>query len=98
MYSVNYWGSHPEAGNDDCWTGEDFASFLEANEVFNRKVGDRDNLDTAYVELDGPDVYVVRKNPGFRPSRKDDGWRLEMAMEAGMLHGCDGYNEVMDWD
>ncbi len=24
-------------------------------------------------------------------------WRNEQAMEAGMLHGCDGYNDVMGW-
>ena len=28
----------------------------------------------------------------------DDDWRQEMAMEAGMLHGINAYNEVMGWD
>ena len=28
----------------------------------------------------------------------DDEWRHEMAMEAGMLHGIDAYNEAMGWD
>ena len=28
----------------------------------------------------------------------DDDWRHEMAMEAGMLHGIDAYNEAMGWD
>ena len=29
-YSVNLWGSHPDAGNDDCWTGADFETLAEA--------------------------------------------------------------------
>jgi hypothetical protein len=54
---------------------------------------------TAYIMLDGPDVNEIRKNPHFKArSRKadDDAWRREQAMEAGMLHGCDAYNDVLE--
>ena len=29
-YSVNCWGSHPDNDEDDCWTGDDFATLAEA--------------------------------------------------------------------
>ena len=32
-YSVNLWGSHPDAGNDDCWTGAYFPTLLDAIEA-----------------------------------------------------------------
>jgi hypothetical protein len=54
---------------------------------------------TAYIMIDGPDVNEVRANPHFKKSsaRDDrDAWRHEQAMEAGMLHGCDAYNDVME--
>lgn len=28
----------------------------------------------------------------------DESWRREQAMEAGMLHGCEAYNEAMGWE
>lgn len=33
-WSVNLWGSHPEAENDDCWTGDDYATEGEARAVY----------------------------------------------------------------
>lgn len=117
MYSVNYWGSHPEAGNDDCWTGKDFATLDEAVACYlatpaydPHPLHDASytalDSSTAYVELcvtgdwtpaDGPEVYEVRANPGHKPDKGDDDWRREMAMEAGMLHGVEAYNDVMGW-
>jgi len=35
-YAVNYWGSHPDLGNDDCWTGLDFATEAAAEEAFTK--------------------------------------------------------------
>lgn len=32
------------------------------------------------------------------PAEDDEDWRREVAMEAGMLHGTDGYNEAMGYD
>lgn len=52
-YSVNCWGSHPDDGNDDCWSGEDFATLTEAEaaaanwrEIFGFVVGE-----TTHVEI-----------------------------------------------
>ena len=96
-YSVNHWGSHPDKGNDDCWTGDDFATFELALADYNV---DPDCY-TAYVELDGPEVYMVRANPNYSPKqcRIDSGAeRSEFAMQQGMAFGCQGYNEAMGWD
>ena len=92
-YSVNYWGSHPDAGNDDCWSGEDFATLVEAESAFARNPGSC----VAFVELDGPDVYRVRKVRDPRRADDDRAWRDEIAREEGMLCGCDAYNEVMGY-
>ena len=98
QYSVNIWGSHPDDNNDDCWEGGDYSTREEALEVFNNPKGHFVSA-FAYIEIDGPDLYKVRKNPDYVPEPDDDDdWRREMAMEAGMLHGIDAYNEMMGWD
>lgn len=43
---------------------------------------------TLEVELEGPED----------DDGDDDDWRREQAMEAGMLHGVQAYNEAMGWD
>jgi len=91
-YSVLYWGSDPDAGNDDCWSGDDFATLSEAEAAFAAGSDDRDDC---FIELDGPDVYRVRKLRDARPV--DTSWRDEIAREAGMLGGCEAYNEVMGY-
>ena len=105
-YTVNLWGSHPEAGNDDCWTGADFDTREEAEAVFadplpefSRVYRDSEafSADVAYVQIDGPDVHRERKNHAHRPqvlAGSDSEWREEIAREAGMLHGLDAYNDV----
>ena len=90
-YSVLYWGSNPDAGNDDCWSDDSFATLAEAEAAFARNPGSC----VAFVELDGPDVYRVRKLRDARPA--DTSWRDEIAREAGMLGGCEAYNEVMGY-
>ena len=54
----------------------------------------------AYVEIDGPDVYLVAKNPNYsaKRARQEDAeselvWKREAAMQAGMAFGCDGFND-----
>lgn len=56
-----------------------------------------------YVMIDGPETHEVTQNPD-RPSceshrreldRSDEEWRRERAMEAGMLHGVEAYNDEM---
>jgi hypothetical protein len=56
--------------------------------------------DTAFIGLDYEhecDEMIRRKNPDHKPSINDDSWRREIAMEAGMLGGCDAFNEVMGY-
>ena len=92
-YSVNEWGSHPEAGNDDCWTGSDFATLAEAEAAF---AVTPDDSSTCFVEIDGPGVNRVRKVRDPAPVDRDE-WRREIAREAGMLGGVHAYNEVMGY-
>jgi hypothetical protein len=109
-YCVQEWGSHPDNGNDDCWTGEDFDTMEDARKAFDAPCTD---TSTQYVELckytgmtmlRGREVMQVeridiRLNPNFRPTKDDDDdWRHERAMQAGMGLGIDAYNEEMDYD
>jgi len=120
-YTVNLWGSHPDAGNDDCYTGRSYATNEAACAAFMATVHDAPGsiLDDApgaklsrrayyanwaYGEIDGPDVYLVAKNPRYsekrarREAAEDDAeWQRERAMQAGMAFGCDGYNDEMGW-
>ena len=103
-YAVNLWGSHPDAENDDCYTGADFETREEAEAVFENpwSVFDRTYYESsvAVFEIDGPDVYKTRENAEHVPTSGDDfddDWRREIAMQAGMAFGCDGYNDVMGW-
>lgn len=81
-YRIDIWGSHPDAGNDDCWTGDEFATLAEARAA----LADIDgtvlasepgaNLDLrvyfagwAFAELDGPDVHEIKANPDHRAVR-----------------------------
>lgn len=96
-YSVNLWGSHPENENDDCWCGSDFATLAEATAAFNNPASAfKYETNWAYVEIDGPGINEVRKNPNYRkPRYSDDG--NEFAMQQGMAFGCDGYNDAMGY-
>ena len=58
-----------------------------------------------YVMIDGPETHELTQNPD-RPScerrrreleRSDREWKREQAMEAGMLHGIDAYNDEMGY-
>ena len=108
-YSVTVWGSHPDENNDDCWTGDDFATNAEACDAFMATVHGAANSvspddDFAFVVVDGPDVHLVAKNPRYNAKRArreardaDVEWRNERAMQAGMAFGCDGYNDEMGY-
>lgn len=53
--------------------------------------------DTPYVWLEGPGISLIRQlRPESTPDNDDD-WRREIAMEAGMAFGCDGYNDAMGY-
>lgn len=93
-YSVNSWFTNPNEDDDGCDTSVDFNTRKEAEDYFNTFEPSRASI--IYLELDGPDVYGLRrtKHPLLR---KDDDitWRRELAMEAGMMMGIDAYNDVM---
>ena len=115
-YSVTLWGSNPdETDNDDCWTGEDFATREEAIAAYREVVMFPDHAKLSlvcgprgsweYVMLDGPETHELTLNPD-RPScerrrrelaRDDRDWQRERAMEAGMLHGIEAYNDEMGY-
>jgi len=101
-YSVNLWGSDPQEGNDDCNTGGDYATREEALAVYNNPWSDFNptfSACTAYIEIDGPDVYDSRPNPDYAgPTCDDDSdWIEEMARQNGMAFGCQGYNDTYGW-
>lgn len=98
-WAVNLWGSHPDRGNDDCWTGDDFETRAEAEAVFTDP-GEyflAHMRGVTHVELRGPDVYRVKRIAPDPAPRVDDSWRREMAMEAGMGLGIDAYNDMMGY-
>lgn len=60
-----------------------------------------------WVEIDGPDLheerchqrsagFVTLNHKGSKKRTSNDDWRHEQAMEAGMLHGVEAYNDVME--
>jgi hypothetical protein len=53
------------------------------------------NVPSGVIFVKGVEYYVDEWCEG---EGVDDEWRHEMAMEAGMLHGIDAYNEAMGWD
>ena len=92
---VNFWGSHPEERNDDCWYGEFFPNKEAALACFNKDA----ESGVQYIEIDGPEINEVRRNPKFKETRPDySEERSEFAMQQGMAFGCQGYNEAMGWD
>ncbi len=107
--SVEFWGSHPDEGNDDCWTGVDFNTLAEAEEfllnpVFPTYCGDPSG--TAFFQLiqtSGENRIQERviPNPLFNAAKRDAKRRAddmmdrsEFSTQAGMAFGCDGYNDA----
>lgn len=73
-YSVTLWGSNPDAtDNDDCWTGDDFATRDEALLAYREVVMFPDHSQLArvcgprgsweYVMIDGPETHEITQNP-----------------------------------
>lgn len=95
-YSILAFGSHPDLGNDDCWYGEDCATFQEVTELLGKYIAKRDSS-VAYFQIDSWGFHYICKNPFYRPRKRDDEWRNEIATQAGMLGGVEAYNEVMGY-
>lgn len=97
-FLVDFYGSNPAEENDDCWYGSEFASLEDARAFYVRECRDRD---VAFVTLQGPGVDEQRANPFFRPidrEAEDRAERHERAFQAGMMGGCDAYNEALGYD
>jgi hypothetical protein len=94
-YEVLEWGSHPDAGNDDCHAGASYATLDEAIAVYEKDVASH----CRFVEMKLSGVRIaLHENPAVASEEDDDAdWRREIAMEAGMLHGIDAYNEAMGY-
>lgn len=50
-----------------------------------------------YIWLSGPGISLIRQIGPERKPKSDVAWRQEIAMEAGMAFGCDGYNDAMGY-
>jgi len=98
-YEVNEWCDSPDecSGSD---RGDDFDTLEEARDAFERW---STRALYAVITLDGPDGEVARREVGSKraaerqAAREDREWQREIAMEAGMAFGCDGYNDAMGW-
>ncbi len=99
MYAVNLWNSKP-GNNDDCITGDDFATLAEAEAVYASPLEHfdwyTDTLSELWIQLDGEGIAGgrVRRIRAQRPDTRLDDWRAEQAMQAGMGLGIQAYN---DW-
>jgi len=109
-YFVGLYGSDPQSypKNDDCWTGQEYATLAEARHDFdNWFTAFKNTTGTAFVQIDGPGVNEVkqvltdseiarRKRAVEREEQAEArAWQREIANEAGMLGGCDAYNDAM---
>jgi hypothetical protein len=101
VYSLDLYGSNPDLDNDDCWTGKDFATREEVLAALADPWAHFDrayySTSTEYLSADGPGLCRLEKNPDFNPSQHkayDEAVKRERAMEAGMLGGCDAYNDA----
>jgi len=110
-YAVNLYESHPDAGNDDCRTGLDFDLEVDAYDAFQLPQDHfrrRSLAGCTHIELTGPnglrrieklmsDAQIAELTRGREvESKRDDAeWRRERAMQAGMMGGCEAYNDEM---
>ena len=83
---------------DAIWVyeGEDWE---DKNVIEARLVNGAVRYGDKFYPWDTDNVKLVR--PAALPGEKEDNWmeewRREQAMEAGMMGGCDAYNEVMGY-
>ena len=100
-YQVNLWGSDPDLGRDECWTGVDLPTPERAREVFHEPsayLEQQIRLNTGELWLHVPELGLkrqIRKAP--RQEEHDDSWQREQAHQAGMGLGIDAYNDTMGY-
>lgn len=112
LWEVSLWCSRPGT-NDDCNTAETFETEAEARACYGDPSGvfSAQELRSAawFALCTMPERRVseeveARCNPDYDAARAlrdeaayDEMCRQEMAMQAGMAFGCDGYNDAMGW-
>lgn len=92
VFRVDYWCAHPDKDNDSHDSGWDYDTLEEAR----KSVDNGAEPYIQYIILWGPNVHEITENPNYHDTSDDD-WRHEMAMEAGMAFGCQGYNDFYGW-
>lgn len=99
-YTVSFWYGNPETpeGEDCCNSDKDFASLDEARECMMNPGKFCDAADwagCAWIMLDGPEINeVIFDKKLYNALRREE--RLsanEGKMQAGMMGGCDAYND-----
>ena len=100
-FSVEEWGAHPDDDDDCCWETTEFATFKEAQKELAHQLQCGDTETVCYI-LCGPALREIHRNPTLNKARaqrqaaaEHAAWRREIAMETGMLHGVDAYNDAM---
>ena len=101
-YTINCWGSHPDAGNDDNFIGEDNVHESEISERVDSYLCAKDGYcrgtHIAYVEVVNSETgnrQNLIKNPNFKFPHADtsDEWRNEHRMQSAMAFGPAGWND-----
>ncbi len=97
LFAVNLWGTHPDCGNDDCCTGDNFDTLAAA-------VACASNPDAffphakhcAFIEIVSPEgkLVIERKIPKTKPVEYGC---HEFANLQGMAGGIDAYNDAMGY-
>jgi hypothetical protein len=107
MYTLSIWCSHPDSGNDDCNTAEDFETYEDAKAALaslSDYFSARSLTGARWVRIDGDDEQSTHKLPEeyqHRADRYDAQQRYaeqrEYAMQQGMGLGVAAYNDAMGW-
>jgi hypothetical protein len=101
LYCVEEWETDPSNDEDDCNIGYCYATEAEARRDFIRE-------NSVWLRLVGPNGLDERLSPirsaqALEQERREDDlrsraqWAEEIAMEAGMVHGVDAYNDIKGW-
>lgn len=98
-YKVDIYGSDPMLENDDCWTGKEFEGYDQALHCFEFPEEHFKSLSSCtFIMLESPTGLYSQRRIAPDPKTEegvDKEWQRELAREAGMLHGCGAYNDMM---
>ena len=99
---VSHWCSHPDLDNDDCSTGEDFATEAEALAYYNT---DPEDTGIEYIEIDISDaacnrlgITRCRKSGNYVPSKDTDDGNGSARMRCKLAWHSVSMDITMPWD